>query len=114
MGASEGKQWQPRADEGCIALTCLTTVTRQEGRPACKAAVTPLCVLVKLAVHCKAAAAAILAGPGTDCCTVRTRPADALAAQSSRAAEPSMLTLKACRHVTALLRGCSWLLSIAS
>ncbi len=77
-------------------LTWLTTVTRHEGSCACRAADTPRRVLVKLAKHCRAATAAMLSEPGTDCCKLCTSASEAFSEQFSRAAEPSMLTLKAC------------------
>lgn len=79
--------------------TWLTTVTRQEGNCAARAAVTPVWVLVRLARHSKAAMAALLSGPGADCCKVCTNASEAFAEQFSKAAEPSMLTLNACKNL---------------
>ena len=70
-------------------------MTRREGSCACSAAETPLHVLVKFPKHCRAAIAALLSGLGLDCCKLCTSASEAFSEQSSRAAEPSMLTLKA-------------------
>ena len=81
------------------AQTWLTSVTRQEGNCAARAAVTPVWDLVRLARHSKAAMAALLSGLGTDCRKVFTNASEAFAEQFSKAAEPSMLTLNACKHL---------------